>query len=183
MTIHRHSPHHVPAHVAVLHRLRRLFGLRHSHVLHKGQHHPVNAHWHEANTAKWPHLAGRSRHELRAIQDKLLLKSNDVRLSKDELDYLRAANNHFDVRTCVDKLKGRHHSEFGFEGVDQLHFNSHSHPCGCALEVVFDHHGASAGNMGKLHPHHPLEVCDAHAPHAHDLELLHARVAADTRGD
>lgn len=181
MKPHRDSVHHVPAHVAVLHRLRRLFGVRHSHVLHRGGHHPVNGHWHEANTANWPHLAARSRHELRAIQDKLLLKSNDVHLTADELAYLRAANNHFDVRTAADLLGGRDHGDFGFEGVDQVHMNSIGYPCGCKLLAVFDHH-KRGGEIDKVHPHTPLQVCDDHAPHAHDLDLLHKRVAADSRG-
>lgn len=184
MKIHRDSPHHVHAHVSVWHRLRRLFGVRHSHVLHKGKHHPVNAHWHEANTAKWPHLAGRSRHELRKIQDDLLEKSNHVHLTKAELEYLRAANNHFDVRTATDLLGGRHHGEFGFEGVDQVHLNADGgYSCGCVLMLVFDHHKAQAGEPHEIHPHHGLVVCDDHAPHAHDPKLLHARVAADHRGE
>lgn len=154
-----------------------------NHVLHKGQLHPVNAHWHEANTAKWPHLAVKTRQELRDIQDVLLLKSNDPRttLSKPELDYLRAANNHFDVRTALDMLDGRRHGEFGFEGVDQVHMNSISYACGCKLLIVFDHHKGRAGEVDKIHPHPPLAVCDDHAPHRHDLALLHERVAADSR--
>src|SRR5262249_38317241 len=147
------SPHHVPAHVDLLHRLRRLLGVRHSHVLHKGKHHPVNAHFHEANTAKWPHLAGRSRHELRKIQDALLLKSDQVSLTAEEHDYLQPACKHFNVRSAINLLGGRHHGEFGFEGVDQVHMNSVTHPCGCKLLIVFDHHKARAGEISRIHPH------------------------------
>jgi hypothetical protein len=178
--VHRDSSHHVPALVVALHRLRRLFGVRTGHILHKGAHHQVNGHWHEANTAPWPHLAGRSRHELRGIQDALLDKSNHVRLTPDELAYLKAANNHFDVRTAVDFLQGRHHSEFDFDGVDQVHGNTITAPCGCKLVVVFDHHKARSGVIDTTHPHTPQAVCDAHAEHARDLHLLHKRVAEDS---
>jgi hypothetical protein len=195
--VHRDSPHHVPAHVVVLHRLRRLFGVRHSHVLHKGAHHPVNAHWHAANTAPWPHLAGRSRHELRGIQDELLFKSNHLPLTAEELAYLRAANNHFDVRTCIDWLQGRSHSEFGFTGVDQVHGmylrpviwnDDPSHElggkleaCGCVLALVQDHHKARAGVQHEIHKHGPMTTaCEVHAPHARDLDRLHARTRADS---
>lgn len=187
-----------------------------NHVRHDGVHHPVNAHWHAANTDPWPHLAASTRQELRDIQDELLLKSNDTLLSKDELAYLKAANNHFDVRTCINLLGGRDHRDFDFAGVDQLHFNSHTHECGCKLQTVFDHHkarepgpdltprpiwkfipgfvrrvlklfglrpGENVPPQERLavHPHAPLAVCDDHAPHAHDLALLHERVAADNR--
>jgi hypothetical protein len=180
MRIHRDSLHHVPVHVAVLHRLRRLFGVRRSHVLHKGVHHPVNAHWHEANTAKWPQLAGRSRYELRGIQDALLLKSNSVALTQDELAYLRAANNHFDVRTAINLLKGRDHRDFGFDGVDQVHMNTHTLPCGCKLMIVFDHHKARAGTIDKVHPHTPQRACRHHIEHVHDLDRMHDYVASDS---
>jgi hypothetical protein len=180
--VHRDSPHHVPAHVVALHRLRRLFGVRHSHVLHKGAHHPVNAHWHAANTAPFPHLAGLSRHELRVVQDRLLHKSNSVPLTKEEHDYLQAACKHFNVRTAVDFLGGRPLSDFGFEGADQVHMNTLTAPCGCKLVYVFDHHKAQAGEPDKVHPHHPISVCAAHAEHAHEPERLHDRVHADFRG-
>lgn len=153
-----------------------------SHIRHKGAHYPVNAHWHEANTVRWPHLAARSRQELRAIQDELVLKSTNplTPLSNAELAYLKAANNHYDVRTALDLLQGRDHREFGFEGVDQVHVNSVSYGCGCRLVHVFDHHKGQAGEVDQTHPHAPLLVCDAHAPHRHDLALLHVRVAADS---
>jgi hypothetical protein len=179
--VHRDSRHHVPGHVVALHRFRRLFGVRAGHVLHRGAHHPVNDHWHAANTARWPHLAGRSRHELRDIQDRLLLKSNHVELTAEEHAYLQAANKHFNVRTSVDFLGGRDHRDFGFEGVDQVHMNGVGYPCGCKLLIVFDHHRARAGEVGyEHHPHPPLQVCDKHAKHAGDLRQLHARVAADS---
>lgn len=172
----KYSLHRVPAHVAAFHRLRRLFGVRHGHVLHRGRHYPVNAHWHEACTEKWPHLAGRSHVELRAIQDDLLDKSNHVPLTKEEHEYLRAANRHFDVRTCIDLLKGRDHREFGFDGVDQLEFSRQIHPCGCWLIFVSDHHKGRAGVPREAHPHYPTAVCDKHLPHRHDLGLLYRRV-------
>lgn len=150
-------------------------------VMHDGQHYPVNGHWHEANTAPWPHLAATTRQQLREIQDALLLKSNDEPLSKDELAYLRAANNHFDVRTAIGFLRGRDHREFGFEGVDQVHGQWERLECGCRLAFVFDHHKARADEPYEVHPHTPLPICDSHAPYQHDVKLLHERAVADNR--
>lgn len=176
-------------------------------IQHRGASWPVTDHWHEANTTPFPHLAGLSRDDHRKIQDELLLKSNrsiseqlgglsageiealpeetrrkvvQASLTEREHALLRAANSHYDVRTAVDFLAGRPISDFGFDGYDQVHGNSHAFKCGCRLHVVFDHHRRnedwSNTNERQHHPHYPAQVCDLHAPHAHDLDLLHLAV-------
>lgn len=173
-------------------------------IQHRGARWPVTGHWHEANTVPFPWLADLSRDKLRELQDELLRKSNEsiseklggltaeeiaalpksVRqklaassLSPREHALLRAANNHFDVRTAADSLAGRPLSDFGFDGVDQVHGNRHDYGCGCKLNVVFDHHRRfgdwSLSNERQHHPHYPHTVCALHQAHAGDLDELH----------
>lgn len=181
-------------------------------IQHRGANWPVTDHWHEANTVPFPHLAGLSRDEHRKVQDDLLLKSHgsvsdqldamgattceameaiqpetwrqiiQASLTPDEFALLRAANNHYDTRTAIDFLAGRPLSDFGFDGVDQVHGNDQAFKCGCKLNIVFDHHRRNdpvaewSSNERRHHPHYPSRVCDLHAEHAHDLDWLHRMV-------
>jgi hypothetical protein len=184
-----------------------------SDILHRGARWPVTDHWHDANTAPFPHLAELTRDELRTAQDDLLRKSEqsiserlgnataeeiaalpesvrqrlaEASLTPAEHALLKAANNHYDVRTAIDFLAGRPLSDFGFEGVDQVHGNRQHLECGCKLHWVFDHHrrhdtdDTFGHNERRLHPHFPHAVCARHAHlTAGPLDELHAVVTAD----
>jgi hypothetical protein len=171
---------------------------------HRGARWPVTAAWHAANTVPFPHLAELTRDELRVVQDHLLRKSEETiserlggasadeiaalpesvrrrlaasSLTPSEHALLRAANNHYDVRTAIDYLAGRPLSDFGFEHADQVHGNLWHAGCGCKLHRVFDHNRRfedwSQSNARQIHPHYAHTVCEVHAPYADDLELLH----------
>ncbi len=64
------------------------------------------------------------------------------------------------VHHGVRFLQGRSHTDFGFDGVDQVHGNEHRKECGCILTVVFDHHQRHANPT--LHEHYPRRLCAAH---------------------
>ncbi len=163
-------------------------------ITHKGVDYPVTDAWHAANNGPFPTLAGETREALRNIQDQLLQASNSRALTDDELATLKAANNHFDVRTSIDWLAGRDIADFGFTGVDQVHGGAGSFDCGCRLRTVFDHVVATADDASGLviNPHYPRAVCTTHAPPdtlalalanqpypAATLASLHEQVLAD----
>lgn len=160
--------------------LRRLPFTPHSHVRHAGRHHPVNGHWRETHIAPWRHLAAHTHEELVEIKDELLKKSDETSLTDDEVAYLFAVRDHINVRRSLNLLGDRDHRDFGFEGVDQLHFNVWNAPdCGCRLVHVFDHHKRGRDDH-EHHEHPPLRLCPKHAPHRHlDLRALRALIEAD----
>lgn len=122
----------------------------------------------------------------------LLALSNERALSDVEAARLAAVTHHFNVRNALIFLAGRPHTDFGFDGVDQVHGNRWIAACGCQLHHVFDHHKAIAGEPREVHAHTPRHVCEAHAPHwdprgaaplHHRLGALHQKVQADNTDD
>jgi hypothetical protein len=176
---HRNKQFRMRTHHAVLHLARRLLPIRHSHILHKGRHFVVNEHWHEKYTKPWPHLARRSHQELYDEGHELLKLSEERALDEDEFAYLNAMNQHFDVRSAIDRLGDRDIAEFGFTGHDQLHYKQvPADGCGCVRELIYCHHGTD----GTHHPHAVRAPCKTHKPHIeaglHPREL-HAKILAD----
>lgn len=151
-----------------------------AHVIHGGQPVAVTEAWHEANSVPWPDLPTLERDQLDAIRVQLLLLSNDRALTDPERARLEAVTHHYNVRNALRFLGGRPHAHFGFDGADQVHGNRITHPCGCELHVVFDHHRARGGQAYDVHPHAPRRVCARHSHLAHDLHALHDRVAQDS---
>jgi hypothetical protein len=149
-------------------------------VRHRGALHPVNGHWHEANSVRWPHLAAMEKDALEERRTALLRISNDRRLTKAEYAELDAVTNHSNVRNAIAFLDGRPHTDFGYTGVDQVHGNRITHGCGCELHIVFDHHKRHESEQDH-HAHTPRYVCDKHVHLKHDLALLHSRVRDDNR--
>lgn len=148
-------------------------------IHHAGTPYPVTDAFHAKNTEPWPHLATMTREQLDVDRNRLLALSNDRALTRAERAELAAVTNHYNVRNALHVLGTDAHQIHGFEGVDQLHGNRWIPPCGCELQIVFDHHKAVAGEPHEVHAHKPRFVCEKHAHLEHDWKALHAQVTAD----
>jgi hypothetical protein len=82
---------------------------------------------------------------------------------------------------AVNFLAGRDHGEFGFDGIDQVHGNKITHPCGCQTTHVFDHYQARAENPGELqlHPHFSKAWCARHKHRRQEFRAHYEAVRAD----
>lgn len=120
---------------------------------------------------------GLEREELERRRQKLLSLSNERRLNDIETANLASLTHHINARNGIDWLGDRPLAEIEMEGVDQVHGQSLTLPCGCVLHHVFDHHKRHDADL-KLHPHHGHVLCDDHHKrHGHlDLQELHAHL-------
>lgn len=113
-------------------------------ILHEGVEYDVTDAWHAAYTEPYPELAQLSRSSLDHARWNILNLSNERPLTSAEEARLAAITHHYNVRNALHVLGCPDHTQFGFDGVDQLHGNRATLPCGCELNVVFDHHHAMA---------------------------------------
>ena len=74
---------------------------------------------------------------------------------------LDAITHVINVHHAVNFLQGRPHTDFGFDGVDQVHGNTHQKDCGCVHTYVFDHHKRFDADL-TLHRHHDKRLCKDH---------------------
>ena len=81
-------------------------------------------------------------------------------LTVAEYDRLQAIVRTMNVHHGVNFLQGRPHTDFGFEGVDQVHGNLLHLDCGCIHAVVFDHHQRHV--RPPVHEHYPRRLCEDH---------------------
>lgn len=148
-------------------------------IKHKGEAHPVTQAWHAENVEPWPELAELERPELQALANGLLQASNDRELTGEERRRLESITHHVNARNGIDWLGARPLAELGFTGVDQVHGNSATLPCGCRLHSVFDHHRRHEPDL-KVHAHHGHRLCGKHQRHGKKpLADIHAAVFAD----
>ena len=148
-------------------------------IRHEGANYPVNDHWHEANSIRWPRLAAMTHAELDRERWRLLNLSNERHLTDDETAELAAVTNHFNVRNALRVLGTDAHLIHGFDGVDQLHGNLWRAPCGCEVHLVFDHHKSALLEPTEVKPHAVRFACQSHRHLADDVHALHAQVMAD----
>lgn len=104
---------------------------------------------------------------------RLLRLSNDRPLTKSEQAVLAHLTHVFNVINTI-RVVGDHHdpAEWGLDGWDAVHGNSHRADCGCVHHYVFDHHAVTnhfghnraAQAEPKKHAIEPLYVCEAHGP-------------------
>lgn len=120
--------------------------------------------WAKQNLEPYPHFAVLSHTELEIERLRLLTLSNSRRLTTEERARLTSVTHVINVHRALDVIP-EHHSNFGFDGADQLHGNSVRQDCGCELHFVFDHHKDHTDPTFKLHPHTPRDVCAEHEPH------------------
>lgn len=117
------------------------------------------------------------REALEQRRQKLLTLSNTRPLNVIERANLDSITHHINARNGIDWLGSRPLAEVGMEGVDQIHGQSTTLPCGCVLHHVYDHHKRHDADL-VVHPHHGHALCDGHARrHGHlDLHELHAQL-------
>lgn len=78
-----------------------------------------------------------------------------------EADRLDAVTRTINVHSAVRFLGGRPQTDFGFEGVDQVHGNAVRMDCGCIFHTVHDHHlRGTDGAVAQLHRTH--RACAVH---------------------
>ena len=109
-------------------------------------------------------------------------------LTVDEARRLANITHVMNCHHAVNFLAGRDHAEFGFEGIDQVHGQKTTLPCGCQIHHVFDywhgrgdlpHQAVKDDRPLVLHPHYSKRWCDRHKEHAGDFRAHHAAVMAD----
>lgn len=160
-----------------------------------GQDFPVTDGWHAAVIEPYPELATWGHDQLEAERTRLLEKSN-VTLTAigqaaptwtpADAARLAAVTHVINAHRATRFLGGRSHEDFGFDGVDQVHGNRYTAPCGCELHHIFDHHIAVSEDRSDLvvHPHYPRFVCDDHVPeNTLALALAGKPYDADTLAD
>jgi hypothetical protein len=152
---------------------------------------PVTDAWAEQNIKPYVELASWTHDRLEAERTRLLNKSQQsarfapgVLYSGEDEKRLQAVTRVINAHRATRAfLTTRTLDEFGFTGVDQLHGNSATYPCGCKLHYVFDHHKAIAGEELEHFPHEPLKVCETHAHMAGDFKAHFAAVRAAASAD
>ena len=160
-----------------------------------GAAHPVTAKFQAEVLGPHPDLASRPFNELENMRDELLKLSNrrynwqepkpkgvvmapGGTLTVAEAGRLDAITHVLNVHKAVAFLQGRSHTEFGFEGVDQVHATRIDKACGCSLHHVFDHHRRHE-EANPTYPHYPMASCGKHAPLLGDYKAHHAAALAD----
>lgn len=118
------------------------------------------------------------RHNWREPKPKGAVMALGGTLTIAEADRLACITHVLNVHQAVNFLQGRLHTEFGFDGIDQVHGNAVHAPCGCILHHVFNHHKRHEKTV-TTYPHYPRCSCDAHAHLAGDFKAHHATVLAD----
>jgi hypothetical protein len=136
---------------------------------------PVTQKFQDEVLAPYPHLATATYEQLELMRSALLNRSNlrsnyMLSVPKDhpmapggtltvvERAELDAVTHLINVHHGINFLQGRSHTDFGFDGVDQVHGNADHKACGCVDTYVFDHHKRHEPDV-KLHPHYPKHVC------------------------
>jgi hypothetical protein len=144
-------------------------------IIIKGISYPVTAKFQDEVLAAHPDLASKAYPDLAAEQKRIL----DLSTRRYNLDELLPPGEHtapggvltmteqyrldcvthvMNVHQAVKFLQGRSHSDFGFDGIDQVHGNRITLPCGCVKHHIFDHHKR----------HTPEELVFHDHPHPHD---------------
>jgi hypothetical protein len=149
-------------------------------VLFDGSTHPVTSGWYADHISPHPELEGMDEAGIRGTLRALLDISNTRPLTDAERIRIHSLDAIISVNNAWALLKGTDYAaEYGFDGVDQVHFNSHTLACGCICHVVFDHHKARKGEDHQHHVHAPLKSCAAHAHLKHDWKAHHDAAKAD----
>ncbi len=133
----------------------------------------------EALIKAWLHRIYAANHHAGKEAEAVEAWRANQRLNHEQRSYLTAWTNRQNIANAVRVLGADAHKLHGFEGVDQLHGNTHAHPCGCEIHVVFDHHQRHALKPEHIRPHRIERQCRGHAQHK-DVQGLHAALMVDT---
>ena len=161
--------------------LVKALALPSGHIRHRsvhGRHHRVTAEWAERWGAH-PHLFSKSHLELHWIRNRILAESQRTKTPlSDEQDHLvRCLDAHRTVRNAINHAEDRHHSEFGFEGADELHGGQAGLPCGCTVSWITHRHGNQ-----PHHAHRDKRICETHKHlKALPIQARHDAIVADNR--
>lgn len=121
--------------------------------------------WPDAHTAEHQRLA-------------LLDASNSRELTGAERVKLAALTHLKNMHKSAELLKGRAIEDVFGPGatIDQVHHNSITMPCGCKLNIIFDHNKRNDPSHENI-PHYPTSACAEH-PVGDDYKEHFARVMA-----
>ncbi len=109
-------------------------------VVHGGDKHEVTARWHARNSSAWPHFAVMELVDLAERKRQIDDRDNLGQLTRDLHLERWHLTHHLNVRRALAVLGTGAHTQHGLPGVDHLHGNNLTFPCGCAIRVVLDHH-------------------------------------------
>jgi hypothetical protein len=89
----------------------------------------------------------------------------DGKLTKRQRLYISALTNRNNINRALAFIAPLTFSDFEYETACQVHGNYQQRPCGCAFDVVFDHHLARLGNLTDydLKLVRSRWVCEGHA--------------------